>query len=758
MSNKNSKNGSNINIESKQNYKERFVDPVRHFIRKIPETPYKILIFSFIFLFIVFLFYLYMFNPFDILNIFPRFTLLLSIIIFFYLSYICAISLEDDTKYNIINENISQYFIGFAYLCVFFVFFCVFYYVFKKVLLFSASNSTFLVLIFSILFLSIFYSLNKNIKKTSNIFLNMILIIPCLIVDSYEYLSNDIKDAPSSTLTLSVISMIIFFIYILFPYIHKFKKNNNTLTLLSEKKNLGNEVVYISHDELNKKIISKKPFYKREIIKQKELLEKLLKKEKKENEKIMNESLRDRKIYKQNGLNDYTLVKDIKECMNKRIECDGSNNIICVNDTNENYIVTNDHNMYQKCKVNNSLSNLFSNEESQLTLYSNKTNEEDDDNIVLQSFNEYCSKMNDYKFEVDCLNYQDISNQIVDSSFISENEILLNNEIENIFVCKKLDISFNDNQYDLIYGFTDICKNEQKYFKCNNNYKRQTKKNRNPFYLFENISHLYAYNDKVHKLDYNIQYFDFMKLLDQREKDIIEKSMIKDDSSIKKKLQQISDASDYNKLYEEYLSSNDSYNTILSTIHEVNTMKDEYINQKASNLVNTLNRIYKIKDFNYHYCLSFWIYFDPEILKTDQSNYEGLIMNYSYTPYIYYHYHTKQLVVETNKCHADVLNPNDINCYEREVIYKTSNILYQRWNLFVINYDYGTLDIFINNRLVSTKDKIAPYIQKTKNILQFGSTEKPLKSCGICNIQYYEEPLNLKKINKLYENKLNPCK
>ena len=92
---------------------------------------------------------------------------------------------------------------------------------------------------------------------------------------------------------------------------------------------------------------------------------------------------------------------------------------------------------------------------------------------------------------------------------------------------------------------------------------------------------------------------------------------------------------------------------------------------------------------------------------------------------------------------------------KENLIYKTKNILFQKWNNFVINYNYGTLDIFINNNLVLTKRNIAPYIKKS--FLQLGSSKHPLINCGMCNAMYYEKPLKRGEINKIYKNRNYPC-
>ena len=43
-------------------------------------------------------------------------------------------------------------------------------------------------------------------------------------------------------------------------------------------------------------------------------------------------------------------------------------------------------------------------------------------------------------------------------------------------------------------------------------------------------------------------------------------------------------------------------------------------------------------------------------------------------------------------------------------IYKTKDIAYQKWNNFVINYDGGNMDVFLNGKLVASRPNIAPYM------------------------------------------------
>ena len=58
---------------------------------------------------------------------------------------------------------------------------------------------------------------------------------------------------PSSTLTLTMTMILLFIVYVL-PYLHKFSfQEKGTIKLLEKTKDLGKEVVYVNHDELNKR-------------------------------------------------------------------------------------------------------------------------------------------------------------------------------------------------------------------------------------------------------------------------------------------------------------------------------------------------------------------------------------------------------------------------------------------------------------------------------------------------------------------------
>lgn len=251
-----------------------------------------------------------------------------------------------------------------------------------------------------------------------------------------------------------------------------------------------------------------------------------------------------------------------------------------------------------------------------------------------------------------------------------------------------------------------------------------------------------GFDPSMHLLDKHITYGIELEDLTEDEKTLIEEEMEKNNITL-------DDFKSVQKFKEYILSlrQHDKYYELLNKIHEYNEMKNDFIYQETSSLVNLINRTYHIQDYNYHYGLSFWVYFDSSIKSISNKN--GIIMSYSDTPKLFYDYETKELKMSIKNCENE-----EIICNEN-VIYKTKDILFQRWNHFVLNYNYGTLDLFINNNLVLTEDKVSPYIENA--FLSFGSNSEKLYNCGICNIKYYDVPLNLTNINDIYKNKNTPC-
>jgi hypothetical protein len=80
------------------------------------------------------------------------------------------------------------------------------------------------------------------------------------------------------------------------------------------------------------------------------------------------------------------------------------------------------------------------------------------------------------------------------------------------------------------------------------------------------------------------------------------------------------------------------------------------------------------------------------------------------------------------------------------ILYKSNNVLLQKWNNIIINYNGGVLDVFLNGELVKSDGGVVPYY--TLDNLTIGEDNGLMG--GICNVVYFNQPLTSSKIYNLY--------
>ena len=700
------------------------------------------------------LYYIHLFNPFNLTHIFPRTLIIVPLLIVFFTIIVLTIGIKDDNNnLNLIKINYKKYFKLTGLFVLLLFLFLMLYHVSSNMLYYSSNKSTLLSIVIVFLLLGIIY--NKFFKKSNdsnneedayklkNFLIDVIFYIPCIIINIIDYIKKDFKNTPSSTFVMLYIIIGIFILYFIIPLFKYIKKNRKEIVLLDKPVPLTSQIIKLNHDELKNKVIESRPFVQKALLKNNEKLQKHLNyfiNSSHESSYIssINKYENRRIIY--NSPNEDIAIKELSDCYNKEISCI-DDNLYCINKDNADNktIIKNFYNMYEKCKTHEKgslFSKLFSDPKSKVTFYDSASK----DNIT--TLKKWCeSKHPNENVAVTCLPYNNESKSNVISAYDKDNIEYTNTSLldTEVYACTLLNKTNDDtnSKYNIIRGYNDVS-NDEVTFDCSNNY-------------------IEGFNSEIHTLDKNLNDVDLYLSLSGSEKEILNSALNEGNSVLQNQLNNLSNIKDKNTFILEYLSNNEYYGTLMNKINELNNKKNDFIVQETSDLIELINRTNKIYKYNYHYGLSFWIYFDSSIIKDKGISDMGFIMHYSNNPYIYFDYDTEELIIEVEDCSSANLLEPDEEC-NFIPIYKTKDILYQKWNHFIINYNYGTLDIFINNNLVATRKNVSPYIRTNENNLIFGNKTEPLQNCGICNIKYYEKPLNLIDIKNIYNKKNNPCK
>lgn len=144
----------------------------------------------------------------------------------------------------------------------------------------------------------------------------------------------------------------------------------------------------------------------------------------------------------------------------------------------------------------------------------------------------------------------------------------------------------------------------------------------------------------------------------------------------------------------------------------------------------------KLDKNNYNYAISAWIYLDAMPPSTNSSYSENsTLLSYGGKPNIYYNGINNELIVSAK------IGDDD------KIIFKTKNIKYQKWFNIIINYQGGTMDIFIDNKLISSIKSIVPYM--THDNISVG------KNNGIygfiSDVTYFNKAITKDKMSWIYK-------
>jgi hypothetical protein len=160
----------------------------------------------------------------------------------------------------------------------------------------------------------------------------------------------------------------------------------------------------------------------------------------------------------------------------------------------------------------------------------------------------------------------------------------------------------------------------------------------------------------------------------------------------------------------------------------------------------TYEELNETSKYDYQFAISAWIYLNSAgaNMNASYSKYTSII-NFGNKPNILYNGSENTIMItmeQTDLEHKLTDNHNN----ENTIIYKHSNIPLQKWNHFIINYNGGILDIFLNGELVKSVNGVIPYY--TLDNLTIGE-ENGLKG-GICNVVYFRNALTKNNIYYLY--------
>lgn len=179
----------------------------------------------------------------------------------------------------------------------------------------------------------------------------------------------------------------------------------------------------------------------------------------------------------------------------------------------------------------------------------------------------------------------------------------------------------------------------------------------------------------------------------------------------------------------------------------------ELVNQPVKldtfNTLGTYQQLNDSENYDYQYALSFWFFIDatPNNFIPSDSNFS--ILNYANKPNVFYSTKTQSLVITMDQKDLQKTTNNKLIDFDEDgnrILYKNNNILLQKWNNMVLNYNGGILDIFLNGELVKSAIGVVPYY--TLDNLTIGH-ENGIHG-GICNVVYFRHALNSVNIYFLY--------
>ena len=149
--------------------------------------------------------------------------------------------------------------------------------------------------------------------------------------------------------------------------------------------------------------------------------------------------------------------------------------------------------------------------------------------------------------------------------------------------------------------------------------------------------------------------------------------------------------------------------------------------------------------YKYNYGLSSWIWINPQPGATSEAySVSTPLLNYGNIIKIKFNKNKIEILAASSSSKKKS-NTHDLN-NKLIKIYETSDFSYQKWNNIVLNYSGGTLDVFINDKLVCSKGNISPIFHFNKVTAGYPDGIHG----GIKNVAYYDYKLSRFKVHSIY--------
>ena len=160
-------------------------------------------------------------------------------------------------------------------------------------------------------------------------------------------------------------------------------------------------------------------------------------------------------------------------------------------------------------------------------------------------------------------------------------------------------------------------------------------------------------------------------------------------------------------------------------------------------------------DFDYQYAILCWIFLEAvgPNMNENYNKYTSLL-NFGNKPNVLYNGKTHSFMITMQQKNLQDVTKNKMTDFDSEgnrIIYINNNLLLQKWNNLVINYNGGTMDIFLNGELVKSSIEVVPYY--TLENLTIGENNG-IKG-GICNVIYFRRVLTSQNIYYIYNSVKN---